>query len=123
MEITKTQLIDHLGSLTVMEMAQLTRDLEETWDVSATPVPQVQPTMPNDETPVQTEFDVLMLSFGDKKINVIKVLRKELPGLGLKEAKFMAESVGGLIKEGVSREEADVLKAALEQAGGTVTIK
>ena len=123
MEITNTQLIDHLGSMTVMEMVQLTRDLEETWGVSATPQTAfVNPTI-TEETLEQTEFDVVLESFGEKKINVIKTLRAELQGLGLKEAKTMAESAPIAIKEGVSREEADVLKAALEEAGGTVTIK
>jgi large subunit ribosomal protein L7/L12 len=123
MEITRTALIEHLGSMTVMEMCDLTRDLEETWGVSATPqTAYVSPTITEDVSE-QTEFDVILESFGEKKIPVIKTLRAEMPGLGLKEAKFLVEQAPTPIKEEVSKEEAENLKAELEKAGATVTIK
>jgi large subunit ribosomal protein L7/L12 len=125
MELTQETVIEHLGNLTVMEMANLVHELEEKWGVSATPAPvEIKGAPTGVPAPTQTEFDVMLMSYGDKKINVIKALRKELPGLGLKEAKLMAESVpGGLIKEGVSKEEADLLKDILTEAGATVEIK
>jgi len=124
MEISRTQLIDHLGSMTVMEMCDLTRDLEETWGVSATPqITQTTGAPTGEPAPEQTEFDVILESFGEKKIPVIKTLRAEMPGLGLKEAKFLVEQAPAPIKEDVSKEEAENLKAELEKAGATVTIK
>ena len=123
MDITKEQLIGHLGSMTVMEMTQLTRDLEETWGVSATPPPMTVPETPAEEAAVQTEFDIVLENFGEKKIAVIKVMRQLLPGLGLKEAKVMVESAPTMIKEGVAREEVAAIKVALEEAGGKVTIQ
>jgi len=111
--------------MTVMEMCDLTRDLEETWGVSATPQQpwQEQFATRDMEPEEQTEFDVILESFGEKKINVIKAIRAEMPGLGLKEAKFLVECAPGAIKEEVSKEEAENLKAELEKAGATVTIK
>jgi len=123
-QITRTQLIEHLSSMTVMEVAELVRDLEETWGVSATPTQAVVTTTPIDlGEEERTEFDVVLESFGEKKINVIKVLRKEITGLGLKEAKLLVESAPAAIKEAVSREEAENLKKALEEAGGEVAIR
>jgi large subunit ribosomal protein L7/L12 len=123
-QITKTQLIEHLSSMNVMEVAQLVRDLEETWGVSATPTQAVVTTTPLElGEEEKTEFDVVLESFGEKKIAVIKVLRAKMPGLGLKEAKELAESAPTKIKESVSEDEAQDLKEALETAGGTVTIQ
>jgi len=111
--------------MTVMEMCNLTRDLEETWGVSATP--QLAQTTgglhPDFEPEVQTEFNVILESYGEKKIPVIKTLRAEMPELGLKEAKVLTEAAPITIKEEVSKEEAENLKAELEKAGATVTIK
>lgn len=124
MEITRTQLIEHLSQMTVMEVADLVRDLEETWQVSATPVAPIPgPVVPDDQGPEQTEFDVVLESFGEKKINVIKVLRKEVSGLGLKEAKEMVESAPTTIKEGIPRAEADELIQKLEEAGAKAIVK
>jgi len=110
--------------MTVMEMCDLTRDLEETWGVSATPqITQTTGAPTGEPAPEQTEFDVILESFGEKKIPVIKTLRAEMPGLGLKEAKFLVEQAPAPIKEDVSKEEAENLKAELEKAGATVTIK
>jgi len=123
MELNKEQLINHLGQMTVMEMANLVHELEDRWGVSATPqMAQTTKGLNPDPIVEQTEFDVRIMSYGEKKIAVIKALRQEIPGLGLKEAKFMAESEGGLLKEGVSREEAEVLKSVLTEAGATITI-
>ena len=126
MELNKQTLIDHLGQMTVMEMANLVRELEDTWGVSATPQQswKDQFAPPDMFAEEQTEFDVLMTSYGEKKIMVIKALRSLLPGLGLKEAKLMAESApGGLVKEGVSKEEAENFKVELEKAGASIEIK
>jgi large subunit ribosomal protein L7/L12 len=125
MEISRTQLLEHLSGMTVMEMCDLTRDLEETWGVSATPQQpwQDQFSTRDMEPEEQTEFDVILESYGEKKIQVIKTLRAEMAGLGLKEAKLLTESAPTPIKEQVSKEEAENLKAELEKAGATVTIK
>ena len=71
----------------------------------------------------QTEFDVVLDSYGEKKINVIKTLRQEVPGLGLKEAKELVESAPVTIKEAITKEDADEIKTKIQEAGGTVTIK
>ena len=125
MELTQEQVIDHLGSMTVMEMVTLVHELEEKWGVSATP--QVIPKeigggilFPEEE---QTEFDVILKSFGEKKINVIKTVRTLIPGLGLKEAKLLVESAPAPIKEGITKAEAEEIKKVLEEAGGEVEIK
>lgn len=123
MEITRTQLIEHLGSLTVMEMTQLTRDLEETWGVSAAaPIPTAVGVGTDEPVEEQTEFDVIMESFGEKKIPVIKTLRAEMPGLGLKEAKELTESAPVTVKEAVSKEEAELLATKLKEVGATIKI-
>ena len=109
--------------MTVMEMCDLTRDLEETWGVSAAVPVTTSIQVGPDPVEEQTEFDVILESFGEKKIMVIKTLRSEMPGLGLKEAKFLVEEAPTPIKEEVSKEEAENLKAELEKAGATVTIK
>lgn len=125
MEITKEQLVEQLGKMTVMEMVDLTRELEEKWGVSATPQFQDmrinQDDFPNEEE--QTEFDVELTSFGEKKVNVIKAVRVVLPGIGLKEAKELVERAPVVVKESVSKEEAEDLKKALEEAGATVAIR
>lgn len=123
MEITRTQLIEHLSQMTVMEISDLVRDLEETWKVSATPQVQTMQQQPVETVEEQSEFDVVLDSFGEKKIAVIKALRAELPGLGLKEAKGLVESAPTPIKEGITKDEAEALKATLEKEGATITIK
>lgn len=125
MEITKEQLVEHLGQMTVMEMCNLIHDLEEEWGVSATPQLQAQTTggPPPVEEAEQTEFDVELVAYGEKKVNTIRVLRAEIVGLGLREAKELAEAAPTLIKEGISKEEAENLKAKLEEVGAKVNIK
>ena len=104
-------------------MANLVKELETTWGVSRTPQEDWTRQWDQRPEPEQTEFDVIMLSYGESKIKVIKALRKEILGLGLKEAKFISESVGGLIKEGVCKEEAENLKESLESAGARIEIR
>ncbi len=119
------QLVEDLSGLTVLEAAQLSKMLEEKWGVSAAApvaVAAVGAAAPAEAAEEQTEFDVILAGIGDKKINVIKEVRA-LTGLGLKEAKELVESAPKAVKEGVSKEEAEKIKAQLEAAGATVEIK
>ncbi len=125
-DITKEQVIDYLSNLPVMEIAALVKDLEEKWGVSAAaPVAQVGPGPggPAEPQEEQTEFDVHMKSFGAKKINVIKVIRQLVPGLGLKEAKTLVESAPVNVKEAISKEEAEEIAKQLKEAGAEVEVK
>ena len=116
---------DQLSNLTVMEAAELATLLEEKWGVSAAaPVAVAGAAAPAaaEEAEEQTEFNVILAAFGEKKINVIKEVRA-ITGLGLKEAKTLVEEAPKEVKEGVSKEEAEKLKEQLEGAGATVEIK
>ena len=120
------RIADELSTLTVVEAAELSKMLEEKWGVSAT-APVAVAAVPGaaaaaEEAEEQTEFTVVLASFGEKKINVIKEVRA-VTSLGLKEAKELVESAPKPIKEDVSREEADKIKEQLEAAGATVEIK
>ena len=119
-------IVDELSSLTVMEAADLAKLLEEKWGVSAAaPVAVVAGGgAVGDAGAVeeQTEFDVILISSGDKKIQVIKEVRA-ITSLGLKEAKELVESAPKALKEGVSKEEAEKLKEKIEGAGGQVDVK
>jgi large subunit ribosomal protein L7/L12 len=119
-------IVDSLSSLTVMEAAELSNLLEEKWGVSAAaPVAVVAGgAAAGDAAAVeeQTEFDVILISSGDKKIQVIKEVRS-ITSLGLKEAKELVESAPKALKEGVSKDEADKLKEQIENAGGQADIK
>jgi len=111
--------------LTVIEAADLAKLLEEKWGVSAAAPVAVAAAAPADgggAAEEKTEFDVVLASFGEKKINVIKEVRA-ITGLGLKEAKDLVESAPKEIKEGVAKDEADKIKEQLEGAGATVEIK
>ena len=124
--ITREQVIDFLSNLSVMAMADLVKELEDKWGVEAAAggtVMMAGPAAAAEPEVEQTEFDVVLENFGAKKINVIKALRKIVSGLGLKEAKTMVESAPVAIKEAVSKEEADEVKKALEEAGAEVKIK
>lgn len=116
------EVIDIVKNLTVLELSELVKALEEEFGVSAAaPVavaaaPAAAPAEAADE---QTEFDVILTSAGDKKINVIKVVR-ELTSLGLKEAKDLVDQAPNPIKEKISKEEANEIKAKIEEAGGSV---
>ena len=119
------KIAEELSGLTVLEAADLAKLLEDKWGVSAAAPVAVAAAVPADGAAAaeeQTEFDVILASFGDKKINVIKEIRT-ITGLGLKEAKDLVESAPKEIKEGIAKEEAEKIKEQLEGAGATVDIK
>ncbi len=119
------KIAEELSSLTVIEAADLSKMLEEKWGVSAAAPVAVAVAAGDgagEAAEEQTEFDVMLMSYGEKKINVIKEVRA-LTGLGLKEAKDVVESAPKAIKEGVTKDEADELKKKLEDAGATVELK
>jgi large subunit ribosomal protein L7/L12 len=109
-----------------MEIAALVKELEGKWGVSAAaPVAAASagPAAAAAPAEAQTEFTVVLKSFGDKKINVIKAVRELLPGLGLKEAKDMVEGAPSTVKEGISKDEAENLVKKLKEAGGDAEMK
>ncbi|MBX8463705.1 MULTISPECIES: 50S ribosomal protein L7/L12 [unclassified Deinococcus] len=120
MAYDKQALIDQLGQLTIMELADLIDGLKETWGVTAAVAagPAAGPAAAVEE---KTEFDVILVDAGASKINVIKEIRA-ITGLGLKEAKDMSEK-GGALKEAISKDEAEKIKAQLEAAGARVELK
>jgi large subunit ribosomal protein L7/L12 len=117
-------IVDTLSSLTVMEAAELAKLLEEKWGVSAAAPVAVAAAGPGAAAPVEekTEFDVILLSAGDKKIQVIKEVRA-ITGLGLKEAKDLVVGAPKAVKEGVAKDEAAKIRAQIEAAGGQVDVK
>ncbi len=120
------ELLDAIGSLTVLEAAELKEKMEDTFGVSAAaPVAAVMPSAAGGGGAAeeeQTEFDIVLTGVGDKKIQVIKVVR-EVTSLGLKEAKEVVDNAPGTVKEAVSREEAETIKAKLEEQGAAAEIK
>ncbi len=120
------KLVDDLSALTVLEAAELSKLLEEKWGVSAAAAVAVAaPGGGGAAAPVveeKTEFDVILVNDGGKKINVIKEVRV-ITGLGLTEAKTLVESAPKAVKEGVNKEEAEKVKKQLEEAGATVELK
>ena len=118
------QIADDLSNLTVLEAAELSKMLEEKWGVSAAAPVAAAAAAPAaaEEAEEQTEFNVVLAAYGEKKINVIKEVRA-ITGLGLKEAKTLVEEAPKDVKEGVSKEEAEKIKEKLEGAGATVEIK
>jgi large subunit ribosomal protein L7/L12 len=123
------KLVDTLGKMTVLELVELKNSLEEEWGVTAAaPVALAAPGAPAaggdgaGAAEEQSTFDVVLSGAGDKKIQVIKVVRA-LTNLGLKEAKDLVDGAPNAVKEGVTREEADQAKAQLEEAGATVELK
>jgi large subunit ribosomal protein L7/L12 len=122
----KDEIMQAIKEMTVLELAELVKDLEEEFGVSAAaPVAVAAAPAAGAAEAAQeekTEFDVVLESFGDKKLQVIKVVR-ELTGLGLKDAKELVEAAPKAIKEGADKEEAESLKAKLEEAGGKVVLK
>ena len=126
-EITRDQVIDFLSNMPVIQMAELVKELEGKWGVSAAPVGVAVAAggggaAAAEAAPEQTEFDVILADAGASKINVIKVVR-EITSLGLKEAKDLVESAPKPIKEGASKEEAEEIKKKLEGAGAKVEVK
>jgi large subunit ribosomal protein L7/L12 len=120
------KIVEDLSSLTVLEAAELAKMLEEKWGVSAAAAVAVAagPAVAAVAAPVEekTEFTVVLAAFGDKKIEVIKEVRA-VTGLGLKEAKDLVEGAPKPVKEGVTKDEADKIKAALEKVGAKVELK
>ncbi|HHW98753.1 MAG TPA: 50S ribosomal protein L7/L12 [Firmicutes bacterium] len=124
--MTKEQILEAVKNMTVLELSELIKALEEEFGVSAA-APMAMAMMPAAAAPAeeveeQTEFDVILVSAGDKKINVIKVVR-EITQLGLVEAKGLVDGAPKPVKEGISKEEAEAIKAKLTEAGATVEIK
>jgi large subunit ribosomal protein L7/L12 len=118
-------LVDQLSELTVLEAAELSKMLEEKWGVSAAAAVAAAPAAGGAAAPAveeKTEFDVILTGDGGKKINVIKEVRA-ITGLGLTEAKALVEGAPKAVKEGVSKDEAEKVKAQLEGAGATVELK
>ncbi len=128
MAVSKEELIETLSNMSILEVTELVSELEEKWGVSAAaavaavaaPGAGADPDGAAEE--VQNEFDVVMSSFGENKVSVIKVVRA-ISGLGLKEAKELVESAPAAMKEAVSKEEAEEIKKRLEEAGAAVELK
>ena len=124
--ITKDQVIEFISNMSVLEMSDLVKEMEEKFGVSAAAAAVAAPAAAGGDAaaPVEekTEFDVILTSIGEKKINVIKEVRA-ITGLGLKEAKEAVESAPKAVKEGVPKEEAEEIKKKLEEAGASVEIK
>ena len=126
MSVSKDEIKAALSSMPVMDLVGLISELEEEWGVSAAaPVAAVAaagPAAAAEEAEEQTEFDVVMSSFGSSKVPVIKVVRA-ITGMGLKEAKELVEGVPANIREAIGKDEAEEVKAKLEEAGATVELK
>jgi len=125
MAVSKQDVIDFIANMTVLELSEMIKEMEEKFGVSAAApvaVAAAGPAVAAAPVEEKTEFDVILKSGGDKKIQVIKEVRA-ITSLGLKEAKDMVEGAPAPIKEGVSKEEAADIKAKIEAAGGTVEIK
>jgi large subunit ribosomal protein L7/L12 len=121
-KLTNAEIIDAIKELTVMELNDLVKACEEEFGVSAAAGVAVVAAGPAEAVEEKTEFDVELTSFGAQKIKVIKVVR-EITGLGLKEAKEAVEGAPKVIKEAIAKDEAEAIKAKLEEVGATVTIK
>ncbi len=129
MAVAKEELIDVIGNMTVLEISELVKAMEEKFGVSAAAPVMMGGMMPaaggagaEAAEEEKTSFDVVLTSAGDKKIQVIKVVR-ELTGLGLKEAKDLVDNAPKPVKEGVSKEESEALKTKLEEAGAVIEVK
>jgi large subunit ribosomal protein L7/L12 len=125
-KLTKEELIKYIEEMPVLELAELVKDLEDRFGVTAAPLAVAAVAAPGAAAAPaeeeQAEFDVVLTGFGDKKIQVIKAVR-EVTNLGLKEAKDLVEGVPKAVKEKVAKEEAGKVKQKLEEAGGTAEIK
>jgi len=124
-DINKEDVIEFISNMTVLELSEFVKELEEKFGVSAA-APMAMAAAPagqaQEEAPEKTEFDVILSGVGDKKIQVIKVVRA-ITALGLKEAKMVVDGVPSPVKEGVPKEEAESIKSQLEEVGATVEIK
>ena len=126
MAITKEEVLHYIDNMTVLELSELVKELEEKFGVSAAAPMVAMPAMggaaAEDEPAEKTEFDVVLIGSGDKKIQVIKEVRS-ITGLGLKEAKALVDEAPKPVKEGVTKEEAEAVKSQLEEVGAQVEVK
>jgi large subunit ribosomal protein L7/L12 len=123
-ELTNDQIIEHIKGMTVLDLNNLVKSIEEEFGVSAAAATAAAPAAGGEAAveAEQTEFDLLLSSYGDKKVQVIKVVR-EITGLGLKEAKDVVDGAPCTVKEGISKDEAESMKSKLEDAGAQAEIK
>ena len=125
-KISKKDVVDFISDMTVLDLSEFVKELEEKFGVSAAAPVAVAAAAPagevQEETAEKTEFDVILSTVGDKKIQVIKVVRA-VTGLGLKEAKSVVDSAPAPVKEGIPKDEAEGIKGQLEEVGATVEIK
>ena len=122
MAVTKEDVLEYISNLSVLELSELVKEFEEKFGVSAQPVAVAGAAVAAVAAEEKTEFDVVLVDAGAKKINVIKVVRA-LTGLGLKEAKEAVEGTPSTLKEGISKEDAEAAKKELEEAGAKVELK
>ena len=122
MAFNKEQFIEDLKAMSVLELKEVVEAIEETFGVSAQPVAVAGGAAAGGAAEEKTEFDVILVSPGGAKLAVIKEVRA-ITGLGLKEAKALVDGAPGVLKEGVAKEEAEALKAQLEEVGASVTLK
>ena len=126
-DITKDDVVEFIANMSVLELSELVKEMEEKFGVSAAAPVAMMAAGPGDgggavAEEEQTEFDVILTAFGDKKIQVIKEVRA-ITGLGLKDAKALVDEVPKPVKEGVAKDEAEKIKAQLEEAGAQVEVK
>ena len=127
MSVSKDQVLEYLDGLTVLQISELVKEREDRWGVSAAAPVAIAAAGGGGgggeaAAAEQTEFDVILTSFGASKIGVIKIVR-QITGLGLKEAKALVDGAPGPVKEGVSKDEAEDVKKQLEEAGASVEVK
>ena len=123
-DVTKEDVIEFIANMSVLELSELVKEMEEKFGVSAAaPVASAAPAGAGEaQVEEKTEFDVILTTFGDKKIQVIKEVRA-ITGLGLKDAKTLVDEVPKPVKEGIPKDEAEKIKSQLEEAGAQVEIK
>ncbi|MFC1516528.1 50S ribosomal protein L7/L12 [Thermodesulfobacteriota bacterium] len=125
-KITKDDVIDFIADMSVLELSELVKEMEDKFGVSAAAPVAMAAAAPaaagEEKADEQTEFDVMLIGFGDKKIQVIKEVRA-ITGMGLKDAKTLVDSVPNPVKEGAPKEEAEKIKGQLEDAGAQVELK
>ena len=127
-DVTKEDVIEFIANMSVLELSELVKEMEEKFGVSAAAPVAMMAAGPGDggagaaAEEEQTEFDVILTAFGDKKIQVIKEVRA-ITGLGLKDAKALVDEVPKPVKEGIAKDEAEKIKAQLEEAGAQVEVK
>jgi len=124
MAVAKAEILDLISNMTVLELSELIKDMEEKFGVSATAsaVAVAAPAASAEKTEEQTEFSVMLSAVGESKVNVIKVVRT-VTGLGLKEAKDLVDGAPKIVKEGVSKEDAETIQKQLTEAGATCELK